>query len=82
MFVPKLGENSENLEYMVKIFDAAVNAVLPSVAREHDLSPEEFEGRGLDPHAYVSNEGGALWSGLCKVKGEAIKKRQCQIFSI
>ena len=82
MFVPKPGENSENLEYMVKIFDAAVNAVLPSVAREHDLSPEEFEGRGLDPHAYVGNEGGALWSGLCKAKGEAIKKRVSDFFHI
>lgn len=51
MFVPKPGENSENLEYMVKIFDAAVNAVLPSVTHEHDLSPQEFEGGGLDPHA-------------------------------
>ena len=81
MFVPKPGENSENLEYMVKIFDAAVNAVLPSVAREHDLSPEEFEGRGLDPHAYVGNEGGALWSGLCKAKGEAIKKKSVRFFS-
>ena len=82
MFVPKPGENSENVEYMVKIFDAAVNAVLPSVAREHDLSPEEFEGRGLDPHAYVGNEGGALWSGLCKAKGEAIKKRVSDFFHI
>ena len=82
MFVPKPGENSENLEYMVKIFDAAVNAVLPSVACEHDLSPEEFEGRGLDPHAYVGNEGGALWSGLCKAKGKAIKKRVSDFFHI
>lgn len=48
---------------------------MPSVACEHDLSPEEFEGRGLDPHAYVGNEGGALWSGLCKAKGEAIKNK-------
>lgn len=80
MFVPKPGENSENVEYMVKIFDAAVDAVLPSVAREHDLSPEEFEGRGLDPHAYVGDQGGALWSGLCKAKGEAIKNKTVSDF--
>lgn len=80
MFLPKPGENSENVEYMVKTFDAAVNAVLPSVAREHDLSPEEFEGRGVDPHAYVGDEGGALWSGLCKAKGEAIKNKTVSDF--
>ena len=80
MFVPKPGENSENVEYMVKFFDAAVNAVLPSVAREHDLSPDEFEGRGLEPHAYVGDEGGVLWSGLCKAKGEAIKNKTVSDF--
>ena len=56
---------------MVKTFDAAVDAVLTSVAREHDLSPEdlELERKSLDPHAYVGDEGGALWSSLCKAKG-------------
>ena len=80
MFVPKPGENSENVECMVKIFNAAVNAVLPSVAHKNDLSPEEFEGRGLDPHAYVGDEGGALWSVLCKAKGEAIKNKTLSDF--
>ena len=30
----------------------------------------------------VGDEGGALWSGLCKAKGEAKKKKDCQIFFI
>ena len=80
MFVPKPGENSENIEIMIKTFDEAVNDILPSVAREHGLDPEEFKGRGLDAHAYVGNEGGALWSGLCKAKGDDIKNKTVSDF--
>ena len=29
----------------------------------------------------VGDEGGALWSGLCKAKGEAIKKKTVRFFS-
>ena len=80
MFVPKPGENSENIEIMIKTFDEAVNDILPSVAREHGLDPEEFKGRGLDAHAYVGDEGGALWSGLCKAKGDDIKNKTVSDF--
>lgn len=80
MFVPKPGENSENVENMIKTFDEAVNTILPSVAREHGLDPEEFKGRGLDSHAYVGDEGGALWSGLCKAKGDVIKNKTVSDF--
>ena len=34
MFVPKPGENSENIEIMLKTFDEAVNDILPSVPSE------------------------------------------------
>jgi len=75
MFVPKPGENSENVAEMIRTFDAAVNEILPSVAREHGLNPDDFAGRGLDPHSYVGDEGGALWSGLCKAKGNDVKNK-------
>ena len=80
MFVPKAGENSENIEIMIKTFDEAVNDILPPVAREHGVDPEEFKGRGLDVHAYVGDERGALWNGLCKAKGDDIKNKTVSDF--
>ena len=75
MFAPKPGENSDNVAKMVSSFDEAVNKILPRVAEEHGHNPEDFRGRGLDAHAYVGDEGGALWSGLCKAKGNDVKDR-------
>lgn len=75
MFAPKPGENSENVATMVTTFDEAVNEILPSVAREYGIDPAEFTGKGLDPHSYVGDEGGALWSGLCKAKGNSVKNK-------
>ena len=72
MFNPKPGENSENVAKMIRTFDAAVNKILPTVAEEYGLDPSEFVNRGLDPEAYVGDEGGALWKGLCMVKGNEI----------
>ena len=80
MFAPKPGENSGNVEKMVTTFDEAVNKVLPSVAFEYNLDPDEFRGKGLDPHAYVGDEGGALWSGLCKAKGDEVKNKTVSDF--
>ena len=75
MFAPKPGENAENVERMVTAFDSAVNKILPTVAREFDLNPDDFAGNGLDPHSYVGDEGGALWSGLQKANGDNAKNK-------
>lgn len=80
IFVPKPGENSDNVEKLVRTFDGAVNDILPSVAQEYGLDPHEFEGRGLDAHSYVGDEGGGLWGGLCKVKGNAVKNKTVSDF--
>lgn len=37
------------------------------------MDADKYTGRGLDPHAWVGDEGGALWAGLCKAKGKAVK---------
>ncbi|XP_071949795.1 uncharacterized protein [Antedon mediterranea] len=74
-FVPKPGENSENVARLVRYFDKAVNKIIPSVALEYNLKANDFLGKGLDAHAYVGDEGGALWSGLCKAKGNDIKTK-------
>ena len=60
IFVPRPGENSDNVEKLVRTFDGAVNDILPSVAQEYGLDPHEFEGRGLDAHSYVGDEGGGI----------------------
>jgi hypothetical protein len=60
LFAAKPGENSDNVANMVLKFDEAVNKVLPTIAEEHGLNPEDVLGRGLDPNAYVGDEGGAL----------------------
>jgi hypothetical protein len=75
LFAPKPGENSGNVAKMVQTFDAAVNKMLPSVAEEHGVDPSEFANRGLDPQSYVGDEGGALWKGLCMVKGNEVKNK-------
>lgn len=75
MFAPKPGENSHNVAKMVSTFDEAVNKILPKLAEEHGHNPNDFSGRGLDPHAYIGDEGGALWSGLCKAKGNSVKNK-------
>ena len=75
MFAPKPGENSDNVARMVSAFDNAVNKILPNVAEEHGYKPEDYSGCGLDAHAYVGDEGGALWSGLCKAKGNSVKDK-------
>ena len=82
IFVPKPGENSDNVEKLVRTFDGAVNDILPSVAREYGLDTHECEGRGLDAHSYVRDEGGGLWGGLCKAKAMALKIRLFLISSI
>ena len=80
IFVPKPGENSDNVEKLVRTFDGAVNDILPSVAQEYGLDPHEFEGRGLDAHSYVGDEGGGLWGGLCKAKGNGVKNKTVSDF--
>jgi hypothetical protein len=75
LFAPKPGENSENVAKMVEVFDSAVNKILPAIAEEYGLVASEFANRGLDPPAYVGDEGGALWKGLCKVKGTCVKNK-------
>ena len=75
MFAPKPGENSDNVARMISAFDKAVNKILPNVSEEHGYKPEDYSGRGLDAHAYVGDEGGALWSGLCKAKGNSVKNK-------
>ena len=75
MFSPKPGENSENIAKMVRCFDDTVNRALPPMATKHNLDPETFTNRGLDAASYVGDEGGALWSGLCKAKGNSVKDR-------
>ena len=75
MFCPKPGENSENVAKMVKAFDAAIEKMLPTVAKQYDIDPREYTGKGLDAGSYVGDEGGALWKGLCQAKGREIKNR-------
>jgi hypothetical protein len=75
MFAPKPGENSQNVAKMVSTFDEAVNKMLPTVADEHGIDPTDAVGRGLDPNFYVGDEGGALWKGLCMVKGNDVKNK-------
>ena len=75
MFCPKPGENSENVAKMVKAFDAAIEKMLPTVAKQYDIDPREYTGKGLDAGSYVGDEGGALWKGLCHAKGREIKNR-------
>ncbi|CAB3984331.1 Hypothetical predicted protein, partial [Paramuricea clavata] len=60
---------------MVSTFDDEVNKIIPSVAHEYGIDPEPYIGIGLDPHSYVGDEGGALWSGLCKAKGDGVKSK-------
>ena len=76
MFAPKPGENSDNVARMISAFDKALNKVLPNVAEEHSYKLEDYSGHGLDAHAYVGDEGGALWSGLCKAKGNSVKEKK------
>ena len=80
IFVPKSGENSDNVEKLVRTFDGAVNVILPSVAQEYGLDLHEFEGRGVDAHSYLGDEGGGLWGGLCKAKGNGIKNKTVSDF--
>lgn len=75
MFAPNPGENSDNVASMISAFDEAVNKILPNAPEEHGYKPEDYTGRGLDAHAYVSDQGGALWSGLCKAKGTSVKDK-------
>lgn len=80
MFAAKPGENSDNVKKMVQSFDAAVNNVLPKVAGQYNVDNEDVLGRGLDPKSYVGDEGGALWRGLCLVKGEDVKNKTISDF--
>ena len=80
MFAAKPGENSDNVKKMVQSFDAAVNNVLPKVAGQYNVDNEDALGRGLDPKSYVGDEGGALWRGLCLVKGEDVKNKTISDF--
>lgn len=70
MSCPKPGENSENVAKMVKAFDAAIEKMLPTVAKQYDIDPREYAGKGLDAGSYVGDEG-----GLCQAKGCKIKNR-------
>lgn len=45
---------------MVKAFDAAIEKMLPTVAKQYDIDPREYTGKGLDVGSYVGDEGGAL----------------------
>lgn len=58
IYVPKPGENSENVKLMVDVFDKAVNDALPSVAVEYSIANVDYIGCGLDPKSYVGDEGG------------------------
>ena len=80
IFVPKPGENSDNVEKLVRTCEGAGNDTLPSIAQEYGLEPHEFEGRGLDAHLYVGDEGGGLWGGLCKAKGNGVKNKTVSDF--
>ena len=59
IYVPKSGENSENVKLMVEVFDKAVNDALPLVAMEYGImiTNVDYLGCGLDPKSYVG-EGG------------------------
>ena len=70
MSCPKPGENSENVAKMVKAFDAANEKMLPTIAKQYDIDPREYAGKGLDAGSYVGDEG-----GLCQAKGRKIKNR-------
>lgn len=75
LFIPKPGENAENVEKMVTSTDSAVNKIIASVAREFGFNPVDFAGKGLDPTAYFGDEGGASWGSLCKAKGDIAKNK-------
>ena len=53
---------------------------VPTVAGQYDADTEDVLGRGLDPKSYVSDEGGALWQGLCMAKGEDVKDKATSDF--
>ena len=72
--VPKILDLKSSSE---RIFFRKLSLGAPS---EHGLDPEEFKGRGLDAHAYIGDEGGALWSDLCKAKGDDIKNKPVSDF--
>lgn len=57
VYVPKPGENSENVKLMVEVFDKAVNNALPSVAEEYGIANVDYVACGLDPKSYVGDEG-------------------------
>ena len=81
IYVPKPGENSENVKLMVEVFDKAVNDALPSVAVEYGIANVDYVGCGLDPKSYVGDEGGgALWKGLCLAKGPTLKEKTVSDF--
>jgi len=80
IYVPKPGENSENVKLMIEVFDKAVNDVLPSVAVEYGVANVDYVGCGLDPKSYVGDEGGALWKGLCLAKGPTVKEKTVSDF--
>ena len=80
IYVPKPGENSENVKLMVDVFDKAVNDALPSVAVEYGIANVDYIGCGLDPKSYVGDEGGALWKGLCLAKGATVKEKTVSDF--
>ena len=44
-------------------------------AKQYDIDPREYTGKGLDAGCYVGDEGGALWKVLCQAKGREIKNR-------
>ena len=56
---------------MMQSFDVAVN---------NNVDTEDVLGQGLDPKSYVGDEGGALWHGLCLVKGEDVKNKTISDF--
>ena len=82
VYVPKPGENSENVKLMVEVLDKAVNDALPSVAVEYGITNINNLGCGLDPKSYVGDEGGggALCKGLCLAKGIAVKEKTVSDF--
>lgn len=62
---------------MVKAFDAAIEKMLPTVAKQYDIDPREYTGKGLDAGSHVGDEG-----GLCQAKGRKIKTERYLIYTI
>lgn len=58
IYVPKPGENSENVKLMVDVIDKAVSDALLSVAVEDGIANVDYIGCGLDPNSYVGDEEG------------------------